>query len=139
MTAPWKATVIVSATLQNHNISSMLTAQQHRIRSSDSVEHGAFIFPLSGIAFLLLDTQDVPEHFEESGLTERINKFVFFGTNLRILPVRNNTEVVKGMLTIAKATSKPHVDSMCDRMSLAQAHVVENSPVWEMLRDIQLS
>ncbi|KAG7464430.1 hypothetical protein JOB18_040045 [Solea senegalensis] len=168
MTAPWKATIIVSAALQNHDISSMLTAQQHRIRSSDSVEHGAFIFPLSGIAFLLLDTQDVPEHFEESGLTERINKFVqvhrnsflllfapfigkkeliilseiqcrFFGTNLRILPVRNNLEVVKGMLTIAKATSKPHVDSMCDRMSLAQAHVVENSPVWEMLRDIQLS
>lgn len=28
--------------------------------------------------------------------------FRFFGSNLRILPVRNNAEIVKGMLTIAK-------------------------------------
>jgi len=110
----------------------------------------------------LVDPQDLLEHFEESGLIERIKKFVqvhrnsflllnspfngkreleilsmiqhryvwkglswtdinvamvtsqyiictppppplrFFGSNLRILPVRNNTELVKGMLTIAK-------------------------------------
>lgn len=28
--------------------------------------------------------------------------FRFLGSNLRILPVRNNTDIVKGMLTIAK-------------------------------------
>lgn len=28
--------------------------------------------------------------------------FRFFGSNLRILPVRNNTEIVKALLTIAK-------------------------------------
>lgn len=28
--------------------------------------------------------------------------FRFLGSNLRILPVRNNAEIVKGMLTIAK-------------------------------------
>ncbi|XP_060886742.1 protein SPO16 homolog isoform X2 [Labrus mixtus] len=143
----------------------MLSAQQHRIRFSDSVESGAFIFPLSGTAFLLVDPQDLPERFEESGLIERINTFVqvhrnsflllfapfngtremeiftviqhrFFGSNLRILPVRNNVEIVKGMLTIAKATSKPHVDSIRNRMSLARAHIIESSPVWEMLRDM---
>ncbi|KAM7410573.1 hypothetical protein PAMA_001824 [Pampus argenteus] len=143
----------------------MLIAQQHRIRYSDSVESGAFIFPLSGTAFLLVDPQDVPERCEESGLIERIKKFVevhrnsflllqapfngkreleimsliqhrFFGSNLKVLPVRNNAEIVKGMLTIAKATSKPHVDSIQDRMSLARAHIIESSSMWEMLRDI---
>ncbi|XP_039983845.1 protein SPO16 homolog isoform X2 [Xiphias gladius] len=152
---PWRTTIIVSSSLQNHDTHRMLSSQQHRIRFSDSVESGAFIFPLS----------DLPERLEESGLIERIKKFTrvhrnsflllyapfngkreleilsgiqcrFFGSNLRILPVRNNAEIVKGMLTIAKATSKPHVDSIRDRMSLAQAHIIESSRVWEMLRDI---
>ncbi|XP_035509613.1 uncharacterized protein C1orf146 homolog [Morone saxatilis] len=164
-TSQWKTTVIVSTSLQNHDTTRMLSAQLHRIRFSDSVESGAFIFPLSGTAFLLVDPEDVPGGFEESGLIERIKKFVqvhrnsflllhapfngtkeleiltliqqrFFGSNLRILPVRNNTEIVQGMLTIAKATSKPLVESIRDRMSLARAHVIESSPVWEMLRDI---
>ncbi|XP_010771070.1 uncharacterized protein C1orf146 homolog isoform X1 [Notothenia coriiceps] len=164
-TPQWKTTIIVSTSLQSHDTSRMLSAQPHRIRFSDGVESGAFIFPLSGTAFLLLDPQDPLEHCEESGLIERIKTFVqvhrnsflllyapfngkkeleilsvlqdrFSGSNLRILPVRNNAEIVKGMLTIAKATSKPHVDSIRDRMSLARAHIIENSPVWEMLRDI---
>ncbi|XP_049444464.1 protein SPO16 homolog [Epinephelus fuscoguttatus] len=164
-TPQWKTTVIVSTSLQSHDTGRMLSAQQHRIRFSDSVESGAFIFPLSGTAFLLVDPQDLLENFEEPGLIERIKTFVqvhrnsflllyapfngkkeleilsviqhrFFGSNLRILPVRNNAEIVKGMLTIAKATSKPHVDSIRDRMSLARAHIIESSPVWEMLRDI---
>ncbi|XP_044217347.1 protein SPO16 homolog [Thunnus albacares] len=164
-TPQWKTTVVVSTSLQNHGTSRMLGAQQHRIRFSHSVVSGAFIFPLSGTAFLLVDPQDLPEPFEESGLIERIKKFVevhrnsflllyapfngkkeletlsliqhrFFGSNLRILPVRNITEIVNGMLTIAKATSKPHVDSIRDRMSLARAHIIESSSVWEMLRDI---
>lgn len=29
-----------------------------------------------GVAFLLVDPQDLPERFEESGLTERIKTFV---------------------------------------------------------------
>uniref|UniRef100_A0A3B4YDH1 Chromosome 1 open reading frame 146 n=1 Tax=Seriola lalandi dorsalis TaxID=1841481 RepID=A0A3B4YDH1_SERLL len=147
-TPAWKTTVIVSTSLQ----------VSHRLRFSDSVESGAFIFPLSGTAFLLVDPQDLPERFEESGLMERIKKFVqvhrnsflllyapfigkreleilsgiqcrFLGSNLKILPVRNNAEIVKGMLTIAKATSKPHAVTIQDRMSLAQAHIVESSPV----------
>ncbi|XP_074523786.1 protein SPO16 homolog [Halichoeres trimaculatus] len=165
VTPQWTTTIIASTSLQNHDSNRMLSAQQHKIRFSDSVQSGAFIFPLSGIAFLLVDPQDLPERFEESGLTERINTFVqvhrnsfllflapfngqkelgiltgiqhrFLGSNLRILPVRNNAEIVKGMLTIAKATSKPHVDSIRNRMSLAQARIIESSPVWEMLRDM---
>nr|XP_020465731.1 uncharacterized protein C1orf146 homolog [Monopterus albus]XP_020465732.1 uncharacterized protein C1orf146 homolog [Monopterus albus]XP_020465734.1 uncharacterized protein C1orf146 homolog [Monopterus albus]XP_020465735.1 uncharacterized protein C1orf146 homolog [Monopterus albus]XP_020465736.1 uncharacterized protein C1orf146 homolog [Monopterus albus] len=163
-TPQWKTTIIVSTSLQNHDTTRMLSAQRHRIRFSDSVESRAFIFPLSGTAFLLVDPQALPEHFEESGIIEMIKKFVqvhrnsflllygpfngkkeleilseiqrrFFGRNLRILPVRNTAEAVKGMLTIAKATSKPHVDNIRDRMSLARAHVIESSPVWEMLRN----
>ncbi|XP_069006072.1 protein SPO16 homolog [Embiotoca jacksoni] len=164
-TPPWKTTIIVSTSLQNHDTHRMLNSQQHRIRFSDSVGSGAFIFPLSGTAFLLVEPQDLPEPLEESVLIEKIQKFVrvhrncflllhapfngkkeletltliqhrLFGSNLRILPVRNHADVVKGMLTIAKATSKPHVDSIRDRMSRARAHIIESSPVWEMLRDI---
>ncbi|XP_014913015.1 protein SPO16 homolog [Poecilia latipinna] len=163
--AQWKTTIIISSSLQNHDTCRTLSAQQHRIRFSDSVEAGAFIFPLSGTAFLLVDPQDLPEPLDESGLTERIGKFVqvhrncfillyspfngekelqvltviqhrFIGSNLKILPVRNDAQIAKGMLTIAKATSKPHADKIRERMSLARAHIIETSPVWEMLRDI---
>ncbi|KAM9385619.1 protein SPO16 homolog [Pholidichthys leucotaenia] len=161
----WKTTIIFSTSLQNHDIVRMLRSQQHRIRLSDSVEDGAFIFPLSGCAFLFIDPDELLERCGESGLMETIQKFVqvhrncflllhvpfngrrelealdliqnrFFGSNLRILPVRNNVETVKAMTTIAKATSKPHVDAIRDRISLARAQVVESSPVWEMLRDL---
>ncbi|TKS74124.1 hypothetical protein D9C73_008205 [Collichthys lucidus] len=165
-TPRWRTTIILSTLLQqNHDTNRMLSMQQHRIRLSDSVESGAFIFPLSGVAFLLVDPQDLPERFEESGLTERIKTFVevhrnsfllfyapfnrereleilsviqhrFFGSNLSILPVRNNVDIVRGMLTIAKATSKPYVDSILNRMALARAQIVESSPVWEMLKDL---
>ncbi|XP_064186639.1 protein SPO16 homolog isoform X2 [Anguilla rostrata] len=155
-------------TARNHDAARILQAQQHRIRYSDFVESGTFIFPQSGIAFMLVAAQEFPENPEEAGLFERIKTFLqihrnsfilllaslhrkkeweilstvqqrFFGGNLRILPVHNNAEMVKGMLTIAKATSKPHVVTVRDRMSLARAHVIERSPVWEMLRDIRRS
>uniref|UniRef100_A0A3Q3VVY6 Uncharacterized protein n=1 Tax=Mola mola TaxID=94237 RepID=A0A3Q3VVY6_MOLML len=164
-TPQWTTTVIISTSLWQHEASRMLSAQRHRVRFSDSVQSGAFIFPLSGTAFLLLEPGDVPGRVEESGLTEKIKTFVqvhrnsflilyapfngtkelemlseiqhrFLGSNLRILPVRNNAEIVKGMLTIAMATSKPHADLIHDRLSLARADIIESSPVWEMLRDI---
>ncbi|KAJ8276970.1 hypothetical protein GJAV_G00069950 [Gymnothorax javanicus] len=165
-TTPMKPTIIISTSLQNHEAVGTLQAQ-HRIRYSDVVESGTMIFPQSGIAFMLLDTQEFPENPEEAGLFARIEKFIqihrncfillqaslhrnkeweilskiqhrFFGSYLRILPVHNVAEMVKGMLTIAKATSKPHLVTVRDRMSLARAHVIERSPVWEMLRNMQL-
>ncbi|CDQ74992.1 unnamed protein product [Oncorhynchus mykiss] len=166
-TTQWKTTIIVSTSLQNHDTSRMLLAQHHRIRFSDAVKSGSIVFPQSGIAFLIINPQELPENLEEAGLFDKIKMFVtvhrnsflllqapfygkkelgimsliqhrFLGSNLRVLPVRNNTEIVKGMLTIAKATSKPHVDSVRDRMSLARAHIIESSSVWEMLKDIKL-
>ncbi|KAM3619929.1 uncharacterized protein V6R79_015972 [Siganus canaliculatus] len=156
----WKTTIIISTSLQNHGTSKILSSQPHRIRFSDSIESGTFIFPLSGIAFLLVDTHD--EHLNETGLSEKISAFVhvhrnsflllsatekngweilskvqhrFFDSNLRILPVTNNAEAVNGMLTIAKATSKHHGDSIRGWIALARAHIIERSPVWEMLKD----
>ncbi|XP_051928743.1 protein SPO16 homolog [Hippocampus zosterae] len=158
----WTTTIIISTSLQSHETIRMLQAQQHRIRLSDSVECGSFIFPLSGTAFKLVEPESVRD---EPGLIEQIQKFVrvhrnsfvllyapfngkrqldmlsliqekFFSSNLRILPVRNNSEILKGMLTIAKATSKPHVDRIRHRMSLAKTHIVERSPVWDMLKKL---
>uniref|UniRef100_A0A8C5QZC7 Chromosome 1 open reading frame 146 n=1 Tax=Leptobrachium leishanense TaxID=445787 RepID=A0A8C5QZC7_9ANUR len=62
----------------------------------------------------------------------------FLGTNLRILPVHNNADAVKLMLTIAKVTSKPHNESVRERLLQAKTHIVENSPVWKTLDEIKL-
>ncbi|XP_068599994.1 protein SPO16 homolog [Brachionichthys hirsutus] len=163
-TPPWKTTIIVSTSLRTHDVIRMLTAQAHRIRFSESVHSGAFIFPLSGTAFLLVHPGDLPESSGDSGLTDEIKAFVqvhrnsflllyapfnggeelkalsvvqrrFFGGNLRVLPVRNSNDIVNGMLTIAKATSKPLADSISDRMSKARTFIIEKSPAWETLSE----
>uniref|UniRef100_A0A8C5E627 Uncharacterized protein n=1 Tax=Gouania willdenowi TaxID=441366 RepID=A0A8C5E627_GOUWI len=134
-------------------------------RTKCSVENYHHNQHFPGTAFLLVKPEDLPEPVGQSELTEKIEKFVqihrnsfvllhspfngkkeletlaliqrrFFGSNLRVLPVRNTAEMVTGMLMIAKATSRPHVDNIRERMALARAHVMEGSPVWEMLRDL---
>ena len=37
-----------------------------------------------------------------------------------------------------QATSKPCVDTIQERLSLARAHIIERSPVWNMLKDAKL-
>ncbi|XP_026796874.3 protein SPO16 homolog isoform X2 [Pangasianodon hypophthalmus] len=152
----WKTTVIVSTSLQNNEISVVLLAQQHLLRYSDSIDGGTLVFPLSGVAFLLITPEEFPEKAECEEFFRRIEKFIqvhrnsflllqapaygareleivsavqnrFFGSNLKVLPVHSNGDAVKGMLTIAKATSKPHVDRVRERMHVARAHIIENS------------
>ncbi|XP_062853314.1 protein SPO16 homolog isoform X2 [Trichomycterus rosablanca] len=163
---PWKTTVIVSSSLQNNELSRLLSAQQHRLRFSDSVEPGSFVFPLSGTAFMLITPEQFPEKTESAEFFERIEKFVqvhrnsfillqspvfgteewefvstlqnrFFGSNVKVLPIHSNGDAVRSMLTIAKATSKPHVDSVRDRMNLARARIIKRSPVWDLLQSVQ--
>ncbi|KAM9796241.1 protein SPO16 homolog [Syngnathus typhle] len=158
----WTTTIIISTSLQSHETIRLLRAQQHRIRLSDSVECGSFIFPLSGTAFKLVEPENVKD---ESALVKQIQKFAqvhrnsfvlldapfngkrqldilsliqqkFFGSHLRIFPVQNNSEILKGMLTIAKATSKPHVNRIRHRMTLSKTHIIERSPVWDMLKKL---
>ncbi|XP_077189139.1 protein SPO16 homolog isoform X3 [Paroedura picta] len=128
--ARWFTTVIMSSSLQGHDISTSLQNQQHRIRYSDSVEIGSIIFPLSGVAFLLADVQDLlltkrDPFFDiiKTFMTIHRNGFLllsaalhgskewdvmfkiqqrFLGSNLRIIPVHNTAEAIKLMLTIAK-------------------------------------
>ncbi|XP_039239027.1 uncharacterized protein C1orf146 homolog isoform X4 [Pipra filicauda] len=71
----WITTVIMSTALQDHEISTILQRQQHRVRYSESVETGSVIFPLSGVAFILSDTQDLLRTGEEQ-FSERIQKFI---------------------------------------------------------------
>ncbi|XP_039199444.1 uncharacterized protein C1orf146 homolog isoform X3 [Crotalus tigris] len=126
----WITTIILSSSLQDHEISTILQNQQHRVRYSDAVENGSIIFSLSGVAFLLADTQDLLL-INSKVIFERIKKFMtihrngflllsaalhgpkewemmfriqqrFLGSNLRILPIHNTAEGVKLMLTIAK-------------------------------------
>ncbi|XP_037762374.1 AP2-interacting clathrin-endocytosis protein isoform X4 [Chelonia mydas] len=162
----WITTVIMSSALQSHEVSASLQSQHHRVRYSDSVENGSMIFSLSGIAFLLADTQDV---FKTGGelFLDRTEKFInihrnsflllsaalhgpkewdlifriqkrFLGSNLRVIPVHNTAEIVKLMLTIAKITCKPQIDNIRYRMLMAKAQIIDQSPVWKMLHKIQL-
>ncbi|KFQ28668.1 Uncharacterized protein C1orf146, partial [Merops nubicus] len=147
----------------NHEISTILQRQHHRVRYSESVETGSVIFSLSGVAFLLSDTQDLLMRGEEQ-FSKRIQKFInihrnsflvlsaalhgpeewnvmfriqrrFLGSNLRVIPVHNTAETVKLMLTIAKVTSKPQADDARYKMTMTKAQIIENSPVWKMLQE----
>ncbi|KFU96427.1 Uncharacterized protein C1orf146, partial [Chaetura pelagica] len=146
----------------NHEISTMLQRQQHRVRYSESVEIGSVIFSLSGVAFILADTQDFLTTGEEQ-FFRRIQRFLnihrnsflvlsaalhgpeewdvmfriqtrFLGSNLRILPVHNTAETAKLMLTIAKITSKPQADDIRYKIAMTKAQIIESSPVWKMLQ-----
>ncbi|XP_048055700.1 protein SPO16 homolog [Megalobrama amblycephala] len=163
-TSSWKTTVIISTSPQCDEPSQILLAQQHRIRRSDSILSSSFVFPLSGTAFLLVTLEEFSCELENTELFERIEKFVhvhrnsflllqapvygkrewdifssvqnrFLGCNLRVIPVHNTADVVKGMLIIAKATSKPNVENLRDQMSLACAQIIDHSPVWGMLQE----
>ncbi|XP_071421780.1 protein SPO16 homolog [Pithys albifrons albifrons] len=162
----WVTTVIMSSALQDHEISTILQTQQHRVRYSESVETGSVIFPLSGVAFILSDTQDLLRTGEEE-FSERIQKFInihrnsflvlsaalhgpeewsvmfriqrrFLGSNLRVIPVHNPAETVKLMLSMAKVTSKPQADDTRYNMEMTKAQIIEKSPVWKMLQEYQL-
>ncbi|XP_052455469.1 protein SPO16 homolog isoform X3 [Carassius gibelio] len=128
----WKTTIIISSSPQCDEPSKILLAQQHRIRRSDTILSSAFVFPMSGTAFLLVTPEEFPAKLENSEFFERIEKFVqvhrnsflllqapvygkreweilssvqnsrFLGCNLRVIPVHSTADVVKGMLVIAK-------------------------------------
>ncbi|XP_053099604.1 protein SPO16 homolog isoform X2 [Hemicordylus capensis] len=147
--ARWITTVIMSSSFQGSDISMCLQNQQHRVRFSDTVEHGSIIFSLSDQELILLF--DRTKKFmtihrngflllsaalhgpKEWDVMFRIQQR-FLGSNLRILPVHNTAEAIKLMLIIAKTTSKPHLDSIRFRMAMAKTQIVEQSPVWKMLQ-----
>ncbi|XP_078075172.1 protein SPO16 homolog [Mustelus asterias] len=121
-----------------------------------------------GIAFIIVEVQDFCDNSAETQLLERIEQFVrihrnsflllaaalygpkeweillkiqqrFLGSNLRIIPTHNAGDMVNSMLTIAKVTCKPHVDSIRDRIAMIRAQIIERSPVWEMFHKRQLN
>ncbi|KAJ1171031.1 hypothetical protein NDU88_002902 [Pleurodeles waltl] len=61
--------------------------------------------------------------------------FVFLGSNLRVIPVHNTADTIKVMLTIAKATGKPHIDNIRNRLMTAKKQIIEHSCVWKMLQN----
>ncbi|XP_075038484.1 protein SPO16 homolog [Mixophyes fleayi] len=163
-TKGWSTTVILSNSLQEHEVTASLLNQQHKLRFSESVQSGCVIFPLSGIAFLLASTQEL-FGLQRETLFARIQQFItvhrnsflvlvaalygseewdlmfdiqlrFLGSNLRIIPAHNSADVVKRILTIAKVTCKPCLENIRDRLLQAKSYIVENSPVWKTLDQV---
>ncbi|XP_034364709.1 protein SPO16 homolog [Arvicanthis niloticus] len=163
----WTTTIIISSSLKNYEIATALENRSHKVRYSDTLEHGSIVFSLSGVAFVLMDAKECMTAAEEVFLT-KIDKFInihqnsflvlfaplhgpeewnlmfrihqrFLGSNLRILPVHNTVNAVDLMCTIAKTASKPHIDSICYRMITTKAYIIEQSPVWRTLQRIKLS
>ncbi|XP_064416133.1 protein SPO16 homolog isoform X4 [Latimeria chalumnae] len=118
----WLENVILS-----HEVATSLISQQHRVRFSDTVEEGSIIFSLSAA---LHETREWETMIR---IQQR-----FLGSNLRIIPVHNTNDIVKSILTIAKATCKPAVDNIWCRMVMATAQITDRSLVWEMLHKLQL-
>ncbi|XP_032772348.1 uncharacterized protein C1orf146 homolog [Rattus rattus] len=165
--AKWTTTIIISSSLKSNEIATALESRSHKVRYSDTLESGSIVFSLSGVAFLLMDAKACMTSAEEVFLT-KIEKFInihqnsflvlfaplhgpeernlmfrihqrFLGSNLRILPVHNTVNAVDLMCTVAKTTSKPHIDSICYRMITTKAYIIEQSPVWRTLQKIELS
>ncbi|XP_069089316.1 protein SPO16 homolog [Pleurodeles waltl] len=115
---------------QNHEVAVALQNQHHRVRYSDCVEPGSIIFSLSGVAFLLVNTQDL-SLMQKGFVFDKVETFIgihrnsflllvaalhgreewrfmfhiqqrFLGSNLRVIPVHNTADTIKVMLTIAK-------------------------------------
>ncbi|EDL83973.1 rCG57195, isoform CRA_b [Rattus norvegicus] len=153
--------------LKSNEIATALESRSHKVRYSDTLESGSIVFSLSGVAFLLMDAKACMTSAEEVFLT-KIEKFInihqnsflvlfaplhgpeernlmfrihqrSLGSNLRILPVHNTVNAVDLMCTVAKTTSKPHIDSICYRMITTKAYIIEQSPVWRTLQKIELS
>uniref|UniRef100_A0A8D2PP68 Chromosome 1 open reading frame 146 n=1 Tax=Zosterops lateralis melanops TaxID=1220523 RepID=A0A8D2PP68_ZOSLA len=148
----------------DHEISTVLQRQQHRVRFSESVETGSVIFPLSGIAFILSDTQDLLRTGEEE-FAKRIQKFIsihrnsflvlsaalhgpeewsvmfriqrrFLGSNLRVIPVHNPSLCSTHIIFLfSKITCKPQADDTRCKMEMTKAQIIEKSPVWKMLQE----
>ncbi|XP_073657899.1 protein SPO16 homolog [Tursiops truncatus] len=159
--------IFTSGLWRSYEVATALENRSHKVRYSDSVENGSIIFSLSGVAFLLMDAKKCFMSAEETFLA-KIEKFInihrnsflvlsaalhgpeewklmfriqqrFLGSNLRILPVHNTINAINLMCTIAKITSKPHIDSICYRMITTKAYIIEQSPVWKTLQKIKLS
>ncbi|XP_056379127.1 protein SPO16 homolog [Hyla sarda] len=160
----WRITVIVSSSLQDHEVVVSLRSQCHKIRVSQSVQRDSIIFPLSGIAFLLANAQEAPgsereeffDKIQQFASTHR-NSFMvivsalhgpeewdlmhdiqlrFLGSNLKVIPAHNSMETVKSILTIAKATCKPHLETIQEKLLEAKISIAENSPVWTALNEM---
>ncbi|KAM9324766.1 protein SPO16 homolog [Gastrophryne carolinensis] len=160
-TETWRTTIIMSNMLKDHEVTTSLQSQQHKVRFSESIQSGLIIFPLSGIAFFLANAQDLINTPKDI-VHDRIQQFIsvhrnsfliivaalhgpeewdlmfsiqmrFLGSNLRIIPAHNGGEAVKSMLTVAKATCKPHAENIWERLLKAKIHMVQNSLVWKTL------
>ncbi|KAM5321380.1 protein SPO16 homolog [Glossophaga mutica] len=163
----WTTTIIISSSLKSCEVATALENRSHKVRYSNAVESGSIIFSCTGVAFLLMDTKECFMTAEEIFLA-KIEKFInihqnsflilsaafhgleewklmfgiqqrFLGSKLRILPVHNTVNAVNLMCTIGKITSKPHIDSICYRMTATKAYIIEHSPVWKTLQKINLT
>ncbi|XP_046580985.1 protein SPO16 homolog [Haliotis rubra] len=72
--------VILHQSLEKSEISRLLRQKNFKIRNSESVTSNSIIFPMSGVAFMILDLKDVirdsPEGGTRTEVWESIDKFV---------------------------------------------------------------
>ncbi|XP_069823777.1 protein SPO16 homolog isoform X3 [Dendropsophus ebraccatus] len=161
----WSTTVIVSSSLQDHEVIASLRNQRHKIRVSNSVQTDSIIFPLSGTAFLLVNTQEARGGEDRETFFDKIQQFSsthrnsfivmvaalhgpeewdlmrniqlrFLGSNLKVIPAHNSAETVKSVLTIVKATCKPHCETIEEKLLQAKVYIAENSPAWKALDEM---
>ncbi|XP_069823776.1 protein SPO16 homolog isoform X2 [Dendropsophus ebraccatus] len=60
----------------------------------------------------------------------------FLGSNLKVIPAHNSAETVKSVLTIVKATCKPHCETIEEKLLQAKVYIAENSPAWKALDEM---
>ncbi|XP_052213357.1 protein SPO16 homolog [Dreissena polymorpha] len=167
--------VILHQTWEMSELSQLLLHKQLKLRFSDSIIPSSVIFPLSGVASLLVPLgKALATDGDQSGqelsteLQERLGRFLqvhrkcyllcvapvhgqhersvfsliqrlYCNTRLEMLPVHNEAEAVKCMLTIAKALCKPMGDILSDRLEAIVQGQQDADHMTAVLRQIGLS
>eukprot|EP00058_Branchiostoma_floridae_P027477 XP_002612968.1 hypothetical protein BRAFLDRAFT_74753 [Branchiostoma floridae] len=132
--------VIVNASLENSDITRLLQ-QQHKTRVSDTTLRHTCIFPLSGVAFMivplnesLVDWPPRGESVLDSSLVDR-----FMDRKLYLLPAHNASECVQSMATIAKATYKPSCEMIRQRLCKLLTNQISEDIVLRIISRLGLS
>ncbi|XP_072020138.1 protein SPO16 homolog isoform X1 [Amphiura filiformis] len=142
--------VVVNSSLQDSDITRMLSQQKHKLRYSDSSIPNTFIFPLSAVAFMVLPLSDAAlEWPPKSGnikldedIYDRLEKFVKVHKNCFLLALAS----LHGQHERA-VMSEIQKRFMCSPMRILPAHnasdcvqcmtTVAKYSVWYFSKDVK--
>ncbi|XP_046355720.2 protein SPO16 homolog isoform X2 [Haliotis rufescens] len=146
--------VILHQSLEKSEISRLLRQKNFKIRNSESVTNNSIIFPMSGVAFMILHLKDViSDGCIRAEVWESIDKFIqvhrrcyilaeapchaeqeqcvfsaiqekYMTSSLQMIPVHTPAESIQAMLNISKSLCKPMGEVVTRRFQGVLTHAM---------------